>query len=102
MAQTFQEALATATADCSTTADRLKRIKVILDATEEAMFNAAIGGAVKSYKVNTGQTVIDVEASDLAQLKRQHRDLFALYNELCGIYSGSNVMVIRDGSTQGR
>lgn len=102
MSQSFEEALSSLTSTCDSRLDRLKKIKVLLDATEEALFNAAAGGDLKSYKVDTGQTVITVEAQNVTSLTKRWRDLSALYNEMCGILTGSNVMVIRDGNTQRR
>lgn len=99
MAQTFTDAVSAITTPCESTLTRLKKIKALLDATEEALFNNAAGGAIKTYRVNTGQTVIDVEVGDINSLMRQYKELSALYNELCGIYSGGNVMAFRDAST---
>lgn len=74
----------------------------MLDAAEEAYFNALNGGAIKDYKVNTGQTVIEVEVSDIGSLRKIRDNLAAEYNERCQIYNGTNVMVMRDASTTGR
>lgn len=102
MTQTFQEAVAAVTSPRESLSERLARVKVLLGSMENAMFDMASGGGVKSYRVNTGQTVIDVEVSDLSSLRIQYRELLALYNELCGIYSGGNVMVMRDATTSMR
>ena len=99
MAQTFSDAVSAITDPCESLLVRLKKVKALLDAMEEAMFNMAAGGAVKNYRVDTGQTIISVEVSDLSTMKNQYRELFALYNELCGIYGGTNVMVMRDATT---
>jgi len=80
----------------------MKAIKALLDATEEAIFNSAVQGGVQKYKVNTGQTIIEVETGSTDQLRKQWRDLNALYTELCGLISGNNVMVMRDASTTTR
>ena len=80
----------------------LTRVKVQLDAAEEAYFNALSSGVVKDYKVNTGQTIIEVEVSDIGSLRKIRDNLSAEYNERCGIYNGTNVMVMRDASTTGR
>lgn len=96
---TFEQAVAETTASCDSLAEKITKVKVLLDATENALFNAASSGGVTSYRVNTGQTDIKVESVNISQLTRQFRDLFGLYNELCGIAGGSNVMVMRDAST---
>lgn len=98
MAQTFQEAQAAITS-CDSVATKLKRMKALLDATEEALFNSASTGSVDRYKVNTGQTIIEVEGSSTSELMSQYKTYLAFYNELCGIYGGGNVMVFRDAST---
>ena len=95
---TFQEAKENIST-CDTRAEKLARMKALLDATEEAMFNSVLGGGVTRYKVNTGQTIIEVESSSTTELRKQWSDLLAFYNELCQKYSGSNVMVMRPART---
>lgn len=102
MAQTFEQAISVVTLESTSGLDRLKKIKAILDATETALFNSAAGGGVIRYKINTGQTQIEVECGSLSELRTQWRQLYATYNELYGIYTGGNVMVARDAATNRR
>ena len=101
MAISFSEAQA-AILGCDSTATRMKAIKALLDATEEQMFNSALGGGVERYKVNTGQTVIEIESASTTEIRKQWLDLQAFYNELCGRLSGNNVMVFRSASANSR
>ena len=96
---TYEEAIADTTSSCRTLDEKIIRVKVQLAAIEEALFNSAGQGGVIKYKVDTGQTRIEVEVSSVSQLRNSYRDFTALYNELCGLRSGSNVMAIRDGGT---
>lgn len=102
MAQTFEQAVQAITLSTPSGLSRLKQLKALLDATETAMFNSAAGGGVTRYKINTGQTQIEVESSNVESLRKQWLSLQALYNEMYGIYSGSNVMVMRDSGAIGR
>lgn len=80
---------------------RLKEVKVMLDAAKNAYYNAISGGAVKDYKVNTGQTVIEVEVDSIASIRKIYENLQREYNELCAIYTGGNIMVMRDAGIIG-
>ena len=102
MAQTFEQAVQAITLSTPSGLTRLKQIKALLDATETAMFTSAAGGAVTKYKINSGQTVIEVESSNLSSLRQQWTSLMSIYNEMYAIYAGTNVMVARDASTIGR
>jgi hypothetical protein len=99
MAQTFEQAVAAVNISATSSTDRLSRIKALLDATETALFNSAVGGGVTRYKINTGQTQIEVESDSVSTLRLQWRELYATYNEMYGIIYGTNVMVARDAST---
>ena len=101
MAISFEQAKS-ASSGCDSRLERLKAIKALLDATEEAMFNNALQGGVSKYKVNTGQTIIEVESDSLTELRKQWLDLQAFYNEMCGLLKGTNVHVMRDASTNSR
>lgn len=98
----FQDALASTTSECRSLDDKLRVVKTQLIAMENAMFDNISKGGVREYKVDTGQTVIEVKVASLATLTRQYKDLSAWYNEMCGLRSGSNIMVMRDASTTSR
>ncbi len=102
MAQTFEQAISAVSLESDTLLDRLRRLKALIDAVNSALFNYASGGGVIRYKVNTGQTQIEVECGSLSELRAQRRELYAEYNELYGIYTGGNVMVARDAATNRR
>lgn len=102
MAQTLEQAVEAITLSTPSGLARLKQLKALLDATETAMFNNAVGGGVIRYEIHTGQTRTEVECANLSSLRQQWTSLMAIYNEMYGIYSGTNVMVARDASTIGR
>lgn len=94
--------LQAAVSDVAETCDRETRflvLKKILEETELALINNSMKGGVISYQINTGQTIINVKQSSIAELTKAYKNLKALYNELCGIESGTNIMVMRDASS---
>jgi molybdenum cofactor biosynthesis enzyme MoaA len=80
---------------------KLRRIKVHLDAVDQAIFDYIEKGGVSRYKVDTGQTVTEVEVTSLAQLRKSQKELMAWYNELQGLLNGTNIMIHRDARTIG-
>jgi len=94
--------LSAAISDVTTSCDRTTRnlaLKKMLEETELAMINNAGKGGIISYQINTGQTVINVKQASMDELVEAYRSLKALYNEICGIENGTNVMVMRDASS---
>jgi hypothetical protein len=99
MYQTLASAIQDVTLNCSDRTTRLKALQKIIEATELALINSATKSGVQKYQINSGQTVINIQQSSYAELLQSYKQIKALFNEMCGIENGSNLMAFRDAES---
>ncbi len=96
MDYTLQSATQDLLSSCNTEQEELAMLDLILKKTRQAMYNSTTQGGIVRYSINTGQTVINVQQASFDELLKSYQSLKSMYNELVNVFSGSNMVVVRD------